>query len=345
MLVAVAIALLIGIPLGILAGRHPKFDSALRGFLDAAQTMPAYCYLLFTVLLFDIGAPSAVIATVIFALAPAVRLTVARHPLRARRSRRGRRGPRRHRPPGAEQGAVAAGPPVDPARRQPGDHDGLRRRRHRRARRIAGPRASRSSTGWRRSTSAWRWTPAWPSSSSPSSSTASRVGGHLAERRAHARRPVAQKRRDLLIGLGILTVGIVIARLARRRAVPRRVDLLVCGSRSTRRSSGCRTTSATACRSSAAPSADQRLPRHPAARAAAPTAHGHALVGRHRRHRDAGLGHRREKGGHRVGRPAWWPSAGSSSGMHSMDTLSQVLVAVVLAVVDRRAHRDPRRLL
>jgi glycine betaine/proline transport system permease protein len=75
MLVAVAISLLIGVPLGILAGLHPKVDGALRGFLDAAQTMPAYCYLLFTVLLFDIGAPAAVIATVIFALAPAVRLT------------------------------------------------------------------------------------------------------------------------------------------------------------------------------------------------------------------------------------------------------------------------------
>ena len=75
MIVAVAISLLIGVPLGIMAGRHPKIDGALRGFLDAAQTMPAYCYLLFTVLLFDIGAPAAIIATVIFALAPAVRLT------------------------------------------------------------------------------------------------------------------------------------------------------------------------------------------------------------------------------------------------------------------------------
>ena len=81
MMVAVAIALLIGVPLGIMAGLHPKVDGALRGFLDAAQTMPAYCYLLFTVLLFDIGAPAAVIATVIFALAPAVRLTA--HGIRA----------------------------------------------------------------------------------------------------------------------------------------------------------------------------------------------------------------------------------------------------------------------
>ena len=45
-------------------------------------------------------------------------------------------------------------------------------------------------------------------------------GRNLAERRAHARRPVAQKRRELLIGLGIVTVGIVIARLARAEQFP-----------------------------------------------------------------------------------------------------------------------------
>jgi glycine betaine/proline transport system permease protein len=75
MMVSVAIALLIGVPLGIAAGRSPRVEGALRGLLDAAQTMPAYCYLIPVVLLFDIGAPAAVIATVIFALPPAVRLT------------------------------------------------------------------------------------------------------------------------------------------------------------------------------------------------------------------------------------------------------------------------------
>jgi glycine betaine/proline transport system permease protein len=75
MMVSVAIALLIGVPVGIAAGRSPRVEGALRGLLDAAQTMPAYCYLIPVVLLFDIGAPAAVIATVIFALPPAVRLT------------------------------------------------------------------------------------------------------------------------------------------------------------------------------------------------------------------------------------------------------------------------------
>jgi glycine betaine/proline transport system permease protein len=74
-LVAVGVSLLIGIPLGIWAGRKPQVERTLRAFLDAMQTIPAYSYLLPCVLLFGIGAPPALIATVIFALPPAVRLT------------------------------------------------------------------------------------------------------------------------------------------------------------------------------------------------------------------------------------------------------------------------------
>ncbi len=62
-------------PLGIWAGRKPRVERVLRGFLDAMQTIPAYSYLLPCVLLLGIGAPPALIATVIFALPPAVRLT------------------------------------------------------------------------------------------------------------------------------------------------------------------------------------------------------------------------------------------------------------------------------
>jgi glycine betaine/proline transport system permease protein len=74
-LIAVAIALVIGIPLGIWAGRRPQVEKVLRPFLDAMQTIPAYSYLLPLVLLFSIGTATALIATVIFALPPAVRLT------------------------------------------------------------------------------------------------------------------------------------------------------------------------------------------------------------------------------------------------------------------------------
>ncbi|MBI2237445.1 MAG: ABC transporter permease subunit, partial [Actinobacteria bacterium] len=72
--VSVAISLAIGIPLGILAGRRDRLDATLRPFLDAMQTMPAYVYLLPLVLFFGIRDPTALIATIIFALPPAVRL-------------------------------------------------------------------------------------------------------------------------------------------------------------------------------------------------------------------------------------------------------------------------------
>ncbi|HSJ51974.1 MAG TPA: ABC transporter permease subunit, partial [Actinomycetota bacterium] len=75
MIVSVLIALAIGIPLGIWAGRRPRVERVLRPLLDAMQTIPAFSYLLPAVLLFGIGAPPALIATVIFALPPAVRLT------------------------------------------------------------------------------------------------------------------------------------------------------------------------------------------------------------------------------------------------------------------------------
>jgi glycine betaine/proline transport system permease protein len=74
-LVAVGIALLIGIPLGIWAGRNDRVDRILRPLLDGMQTIPAFAYLIPLVLLFSIGTTTALIATVIFALPPAVRLT------------------------------------------------------------------------------------------------------------------------------------------------------------------------------------------------------------------------------------------------------------------------------
>jgi glycine betaine/proline transport system permease protein len=74
-LLSVAVALAIGIPVGILSARHPGLEKVLRPVLDAMQTVPAFSYLIIVVLLFSIGATSALIATVIFALPPAIRLT------------------------------------------------------------------------------------------------------------------------------------------------------------------------------------------------------------------------------------------------------------------------------
>ena len=73
--VSVFIALAIGIPLGILASRNDKFEATLRPMLDAMQTMPAFVYLIPVLLFFGIARVPSVIATVIYALPPSIRLT------------------------------------------------------------------------------------------------------------------------------------------------------------------------------------------------------------------------------------------------------------------------------
>lgn len=73
--VSVAISLAIGIPLGIFASRNDRFAAFLRPFLDAMQTMPAFVYLIPVLLFFGVARVPSVIATVIYALPPAIRLT------------------------------------------------------------------------------------------------------------------------------------------------------------------------------------------------------------------------------------------------------------------------------
>lgn len=72
---AVIIALLIGIPLGIWASKNKKAEQSVRPVLDFMQTMPAFVYLIPAVLFFSLGKVPGVIATLIFSMPPAVRLT------------------------------------------------------------------------------------------------------------------------------------------------------------------------------------------------------------------------------------------------------------------------------
>ena len=65
----------VGIPLGILSGRSDRFEVILRPFLDAMQTTPAFVYLVPVVMLFSIGTVSGILATIVFALPPIIRLT------------------------------------------------------------------------------------------------------------------------------------------------------------------------------------------------------------------------------------------------------------------------------
>ncbi len=75
MTIAVAVALIIGIPAGILGALRPGFDRAIRPILDAMQTIPAPVYFIPMILFFGIGKVPATIATVVYALPPVVRLT------------------------------------------------------------------------------------------------------------------------------------------------------------------------------------------------------------------------------------------------------------------------------
>ncbi|WP_336659373.1 ABC transporter permease [Leucobacter sp. USHLN153] len=74
-LVAAVIAILIAIPLGILAARNDAFSAAIKPVLDFMQTMPSFVYLIPAVLFFGIGFVPGVFATVLFSLAPGVRFT------------------------------------------------------------------------------------------------------------------------------------------------------------------------------------------------------------------------------------------------------------------------------
>jgi len=64
-----------GIPLGIMSGRSDRFELVLRPALDAMQTIPPFVYLVPVVMLFSIGTVSGILATIVFALPPIVRLT------------------------------------------------------------------------------------------------------------------------------------------------------------------------------------------------------------------------------------------------------------------------------
>ncbi len=75
MMVSVGLAMIIGVPLGVWAGLNDRVDRVLKTILDTAQVLPAYVYLLPVVVAVGIGAPAAIVTTVIFAVPPAVKLT------------------------------------------------------------------------------------------------------------------------------------------------------------------------------------------------------------------------------------------------------------------------------
>jgi glycine betaine/proline transport system permease protein len=74
-LVAAVIAAAIGVPVGVLAARHRAVSVAVRPVLDFMQTTPVFVYLIPAVFFFGVGVVPGVVATILFAIPPGVRLT------------------------------------------------------------------------------------------------------------------------------------------------------------------------------------------------------------------------------------------------------------------------------
>jgi glycine betaine/proline transport system permease protein len=74
-LVSALIALAIGIPVGVYASRNDAFDKIVRPILDFMQTLPPFVYLIPAIIFFSVGNVPGVVATIVFSLPPAVRLT------------------------------------------------------------------------------------------------------------------------------------------------------------------------------------------------------------------------------------------------------------------------------
>ena len=75
MAVSVSIAVILGIPIGILMARSNIFEIVVRPILDAMQTMPSFVYLVPGIMLFGLGNVAAILATVLYSIPPCIRLT------------------------------------------------------------------------------------------------------------------------------------------------------------------------------------------------------------------------------------------------------------------------------
>ncbi len=74
-LIATAIAVGFGLPIGIFGALNDRAHGILRPILDFMQTMPAFVYLIPAIPFFGLGAVSAIFSTVIFSIPPVIRLT------------------------------------------------------------------------------------------------------------------------------------------------------------------------------------------------------------------------------------------------------------------------------
>ncbi len=74
-IVSVIVATLIAVPVGIFIGRRPRIQGVVEPFLDALQTLPSLIYAIPFVMLFAVGYVPGLLATVLYAIPPGIRLT------------------------------------------------------------------------------------------------------------------------------------------------------------------------------------------------------------------------------------------------------------------------------
>ena len=75
LITATLLTVAIGMPLGILGAKSDGFDAFIRPVLDGMQTMPSFVYLVPAIMLFGLGTTPAIMATIIYAVPPLIRLT------------------------------------------------------------------------------------------------------------------------------------------------------------------------------------------------------------------------------------------------------------------------------
>ena len=75
MTVSVSLSVGLGVPLGVMASRNNMVQAILRPILDTMQTMPSFCYLVPGIMFFGLGNVAAVLAVVLYAIPPCIRLT------------------------------------------------------------------------------------------------------------------------------------------------------------------------------------------------------------------------------------------------------------------------------
>ena len=73
--ISAILAALLGIPLGLMASRSDRFQAFITPIIDTLQTLPSFCFIIPVVMLFRVGDVTAMIATVLFAIVPAIRYT------------------------------------------------------------------------------------------------------------------------------------------------------------------------------------------------------------------------------------------------------------------------------